>query len=506
MNDLEQDIRELLDEEVRSAPPPHEATATVRRTRRRQGAVIAGGALAAVALVAASLVGLRAIDRADRATFVDQPTVTTSLNGITISHPEGWHVVDPDEAGLNGPEPMPDLPKLVLALSPIGRGELLGCPGMVEGSAAPTFLLTIQEQPLALTGDATRPWPVELEPLQLDANDGTGGGESACYPGWTFQQARWTAAGRTFEATAGLAPDVSDADRDELLEAFASMTLELVENGSAAAVLDQGEIDGETWQLIASRDDAGLTLSLETNDGAAGIGGFVTGTRDLQFGEMVVGNGDGAGLVVFGAVPPGTAEIECPAPAGSRTLDVPDAIDDRFDAFLVFVDVGLEIELHAVDSEGNVIASGRAGSGGSDPTETPVADEVVFRGRTNECFWTLSRTSLGENQELFQLTSRDEESLVQLVADVGDDASPLQLASFRCSVDPGGTLVFGLYTQEVADVRWPTSAPEETGVPECVPTNVPDRFCFFLLDGAGDSGEAIALDANGNEIGRATFP
>ncbi|MGH2671605.1 MAG: hypothetical protein ACRDHC_01355, partial [Actinomycetota bacterium] len=101
MSDLEQDIRELLDEEVRSAPPPHEATAIVRRTRRRQGAVIAGGTLAAVALVAASLVGLRAIDRADRATLVDQPTVTTSLNGITISHPEGWHVVDPDEAGLN---------------------------------------------------------------------------------------------------------------------------------------------------------------------------------------------------------------------------------------------------------------------------------------------------------------------------------------------------------------------------------------------------------------------
>ena len=507
MSDLERDVRQLLEDETRSAPPPHEAGAVVRRTRRRQGAIVAGGALAAVALVAASLVGLRAIDRADRSTFVDQPTVTTSLNGITISHPEGWHVVDPDEAGLNGPEPTPDLPKLVLALAPIGRGELLGCPGMIEGSAAPTFLLTIQEQPLALTGDATQPWPVELEPLDLATNDG---GESACYPGWTFRQARWTAAGRTFEAAVGLAPDVSDADRDELLDAFASMTFEPVENGSAAAVLDEGEIDGETWRLIASRDDAGLTLSLETDDGAAGIGGFVTGTRDLQFGEMIVGSGDGAGLVVFGAVPPGTAEIECPAPAGSRTLDVPDAIDDRFEAFLVFVDVGLEIEIHAVDAEGNVIASGRAGSqgGGSqgnDPTETPVPDEVVFRGRTNECFWTLSRTSLGRDQELLHLTSRDGDPLVQLAVDIGDAAPPLQLASFTCPIDPGGTLVFGLATDEVADIRWPAS-PDEPGVPECSPAEFPARFCFFLLDRAGDSGEAIALDANGNEIGRATFP
>jgi hypothetical protein len=379
MSDVEKDIRELLDEEVRSAPPPHEATATVHRTRRRQGAVIAGGALAAVALVAASLVGLRALDRADRATFLDRPTVTTSLNGITISHPESWHVVDPDEAGLNGPEPTPDLPKLVMALSPMGRGELLGCPGMIEGSAAPTFLLTIQEQPLALTGDAARPWPVELESLDLATNDGTAG-ESACYPGWSFRQATWTAEGRTFEAAVGLAPDLSDADRDALLDAFASMTFEPIENGSAAAVLDEGKIDGEAWQLIASRDNAGLALSLETNDGAAGIGGFVTGTRDLQFGEMVIGSGDGAGLVVFGAVPPGTAEIECPAPAGSRTLDVPDAIDDRFEAFLVFVDVGLEIEIHAVDAEGNVIASGRAGSAGTDPTETPMPGELAVPG------------------------------------------------------------------------------------------------------------------------------
>lgn len=364
MSDLEQDIRELLDEEARSAPPPHEATAAARRTRRRQGAVVAAGALTALALVAASLVGLRAIDRAEDPTFADRPTDTTTLNGISVTHPDVWHLIDPDEAGLNGPEPTPDLPKLVLALSPIGRGELLGCPGMIEGSAAPTFLLTIQEQPLALTGDAARLWPVELEPLDLATNDGTAG-DSACYPGWTFRQARWTAAGRTFEAAVGLAPDVSDADRDELLDAFASMTFEPIENGSAAAVLDEGEIDGESWRLIASRDDAGLALSLETNDGAAGIGGFVTGTRDLQFGEMVVGTGDGAGLVVFGAVPPGTAEIECPAPAGSRTLDVPDAIDDRFEAFLVFVDLGLEIEIHAVDAEGNVIASGRAGATGS---------------------------------------------------------------------------------------------------------------------------------------------
>src|SRR5688572_26715598 len=135
MKDLERDIRELLDEEVRSAPQPHERTTAVRRTRRRQGTVVTGGALVTVALVAASLMGLRAIERADDPTFGDQPTVATNINGVTISHPEGWYAIDPDEAGMNGPDPTPDLPKLILAVAPFDPGQLFACPGMAPGTA-----------------------------------------------------------------------------------------------------------------------------------------------------------------------------------------------------------------------------------------------------------------------------------------------------------------------------------------------------------------------------------
>src|SRR5688500_12700240 len=184
MNDLEREIRELLDEEVRSAPPPHERIGALRRTRLRQGAMIAGGALAAVTLVAGSLAGLRAIDRAERSIFVDQPTVITSVNGITMSHPEGWYVVDPDEAGLNGPNTTPDVPKLILAVAPFDPGELFACPGMAQGTPH-QFLMTVQEEPLALSGGAAAPWPVELEPLEV------GAAESGCYPGWEFLRAGW---------------------------------------------------------------------------------------------------------------------------------------------------------------------------------------------------------------------------------------------------------------------------------------------------------------------------
>lgn len=505
MSDLEQDVRDLLDEEVRSAPPPHERTGALRRTRRRQGTVIAGGALAVVTLVAGSLAGLRLIDRADDPTFGDQPIVTTSHNGITMSHPEGWYVADPDDAGLNGPDPTPDLPKLILAVAPFDPGELFGCPGMAQGTPH-AFLMTIQEEPVALSGASATPWPVELEPLEVDA------AESACYPGWEFLRAGWTTAGRTFEGRVGFAPDVSDADRDALLAAFASITFESNGTVTLSFVVAEGTAAGEDWELVASGTRDGLELSLRGESFGTGIGGFDPSSEQIQMAGQLLGTGSAAERVVFGAVSAEAVRlglqvlgdpVAIPAP---EILDVPDtSLDPDLNVFVFTIRADQTAVVTAFDGSNAQIASGEVGPGAEDSIGTPVADEVVFRGRTNECFWTLARTSLGRDQELLHLTSRDGDPLVQLAVDIGDAAPPLQLASFTCPIDPGGTLVFGLATDEVADIRWPAS-PDEPGVPECSPAEFPARFCFFLLDRAGDSGEAIALDANGNEIGRATFP
>jgi hypothetical protein len=169
---------------------------------------------------------------------------------------------------------------------------------------------------------------------------------------------------------------VTNADRDALFKAFATMTFSPGKSGPAAAVLETGEIGGETWQLVASRDGSGLSLSVEMDDSASGIAGFALDSTDLQFAEIVVGGGDGARNLVFGAMPPGTVAIDCSDPAAVRTFDVPDEIDDRFEAFIVVLDVGLEVELKAVDSEGNVIASGRTGSDRGEPVETPPTAEI----------------------------------------------------------------------------------------------------------------------------------
>lgn len=499
MRNIEDDVRQLLNDEARSAPPPRETGEVIERTRRRQGTVVVAGVLAVVALAAASFVGLRAVVTAERSRPAAEPTVTTTLNGISITHPETWRVIDPDEAGLNGPEATPSLPRLVLAMTPTEPGDVFGCPGLADGPA-PTFLMTVEEQPLALTGDAARQWPVELESLDV------GPSESACYPGWTFSQATWTAGGRTFDARIGFAPESSEGEREAVATAFGTMTFEPVGTvAPAAAVLDMGEIGGETWQLIASRGDGGLELSLETEDAGAGIGGFVIGSPDLQFGELVVGSGDGARLVVFGAVPPGTAKIECPDPVGLRTLDVPDAIDDRFDAFLAVIDVGLEVELHALDADGNVLASGGAGSESNDPVETPPPGDVLFRGRTNECFWTLSGSRLLSDTVELALTSSEGETLVRERMTVNSVAPPLQLASYACDMPPGGVLVFGLASDDVAEIRW-AGVPESGagGAPECIDATIVEGFCLLVED-FPNGGEAIAFDADGNEIGRAGF-
>jgi hypothetical protein len=372
MNDLERELRNALDREAGDAPAPHDVGAAVRRTRRRQVGMIAGSVIAAATLIAIAVVGFGALN--DESGVVVPASTTEEMNGITITFPDGWTLIDPDVAGLNGSDPgdahaMPQLPRLVLALAPFDPGELLACPGMAAGGS-PAFLMTIQEEPRALTGDGARPWPVELEPLDVGTE------ESACYPGWEFLHAGWSAEGRTFEARVGFAPAVTNADRDGLFRAFATMTFSPGKSGPAAAVLETGEIGGETWQLIASRDDSGLSLSVETDDMGSGIHGFAPDSTELQFAEIVVGSGAGARNLVFGAVPPGTAGIDCPHAAAVRTFDVPDEIDDRFEAFIVVLDVGLEAELNAVDADGNVIASGRTGSDRGQPVETPPTVEI----------------------------------------------------------------------------------------------------------------------------------
>lgn len=365
MNDLERDLRELFNEDARRVPTPATAPKGLRRSARRRQAVFGGGvALAGLAVVAGIVAGATTLlsQQTSPEPAALGPTTTGTMNGITISYPQAWALIDPDTAGLNGPGVMSEspLPRIVMALAPSQAQETFVCPGQLGGDEAHPLLMTIQEGPLALDGPASRAWPVELEPL----NDDTTG--PTCYPGWEFLRAGWTESGRTFEARVGFAPEASDEERDALFAAFASMTFEPSEGGVTSVVLAHGTAGGEEWQLIAAREQGELSLDVTGESGGAGFSGFDASSNDIQSSRFAFGSGSDAERVVFGVVPEGVVRMEATTANGSTVsadvLDVPDEIDPDLTAFALVVGPAGPVQLDGFDASGQVVATNNAGA------------------------------------------------------------------------------------------------------------------------------------------------
>ena len=357
MNDLEHDLREVLDEDARRVPTPISAPKGLRRSVRRRQAVVGGvvglSALAVVAGIVAGATTLLPVGSSQPAG--EGPTTTGTLNGITITYPQAWSLIDPDEAGLNGSSMMAEvpLPRIVLALAPTDAGETFGCPGQAGGAA--TFVMTVQEEPLALDGASSQPWPVQLRTMTLDAS------ESACYPGWDFLRAGWSAAGRTFEARVGFAPAATTDERDALSSAFASMSFAASGRGVAAAVLGHGIAGGEPWTLTAQRTEGRLSLSLEAETLGTGASFVSPATSKLQPASTVLGQGSDRQLVTFGAIPIDVVRVEATAADGSvvsaEVFDMPDELDPDSNAFALVAAPG-PVELLGYDASGEVVAQG----------------------------------------------------------------------------------------------------------------------------------------------------
>jgi hypothetical protein len=357
VNDLERDLREALDEDARRVPTPISAPEGLRRSVRRRQAVFVGlMGLAGAAIVAGIVAGATLLPIESGPNPAAQgPTTTGTLNGITITYPQAWSLIDPDEAGLNGSSMMAEvpLPRIMLALAPTDPGETFGCPGRAGGAA--TFLMTVQEEPLAFDGPSSEPWPVELRTMTVDAS------ESACYPNWDFLRAGWTAAGRTFEARVGFAPAATTDERNAVLAAFASMSFAASSDGLTAATITTGTAGGQEWWLIATRQSDGLNLTLQGESSASGTGGFDRSPQDLQVSSHAFGDGADRELVVFGVVPEGAVRVEASSSDGSVTstdvLDVPNEIDPDLNAFVLVVAPG-PLKLLGYDASGEVVAHG----------------------------------------------------------------------------------------------------------------------------------------------------
>ena len=358
MNDLGRDLRALLEEKGAGAGVPMPDARLLRRARRRQLGTLLGGVVVAAAIVGASIVGVSALRSSDGAT-PGEPNrlVDTNVYGITITHPDGWYVVDPVEAGIEPPSE--DLPRLVLWVSDTEpTPDTFACPGLGD-RAGDGFVLTLQQTPLALTGEAARKWPVELSPMDV------GTSASPCYPGWVFMRASWTSAGRTLEARVGIGAEVSEADRAALLATFASLRIAPTEIAPDAVVIASGTAGGEDWELVAEDARDGLGLTLQWPSGGVGIGGMAGVDDDLQFESRILGPDADHAVVVFGSTRAPIARVEA-VPGGGRAMvavgviDVPDRIGGKLDAFVLTYEPepgDPSAILNAYDPAGDLVAT-----------------------------------------------------------------------------------------------------------------------------------------------------
>jgi hypothetical protein len=228
--------------------------------------------------------------------------------------------------------------------------------------------MTVQEEPLALDGPAAAPWPVQLEPMDV------GSEESACYPGWEFRRAGWTASGRSFEARVGLGPESSGEDREALFAAFDSMTFAETGEAPASVIIASGVIGGEDYQLVASSGPEGLVLGLQGQSFGFGSGGAPV-SEALQMFTHEVGGVD----LVFGAVPADAVRVVRTGGFSAQTeyaiIDVPDEIDPGANAFLAVGGEGDTFEVF--DAEGNAVAHGSLGAEEAQPP-APLGDRRHF--------------------------------------------------------------------------------------------------------------------------------
>jgi hypothetical protein len=316
MNNLDNDIREMFRRrEADLAPGINVPPNLARRTRGRQVGTAVGSIGLVVALVAGTVVGVRSLsgdDDTPRLGGIGQPQ-TTTINGITITYPQTWFAADPADVGLEPAGAARTLPSLMLVLTSEdpGTSGALACPGLADGSQK-HLLMTIQETPLALTGEGAAPWPVRLQPLNVGADSG----DNACYPDWEFLRSAWTDAGRSFEARLGIGREVSEADRTALMDAYESMSFT---KGSPVqsnrAVVGSGTaFESVTWSLTVDRDTGEYCLDVQT--ASTGFGTCAAGEASTSDPQVSIVNASPDGAFAVGTVPGDVFAVILQTPGG----------------------------------------------------------------------------------------------------------------------------------------------------------------------------------------------
>ncbi|MET0801057.1 MAG: hypothetical protein ABWZ53_07815 [Actinomycetota bacterium] len=403
MNDVERDLRELLERKAGSvgtvAPGLPE---TVRkRGRLRQLATATIGAFTVAAIALASFAGLQAIDQArpivpepggPRTTEYETFERTATIENLTITSPSDWYLVNqwPLGAAL-ATTGASDSGSCEVTLAP-GKTSSngTGCSdgSVVPGTVAPMLvpILSLSNDDLGLgtsacafgafdVPDDTAILEILIDGALVDAQEA---GDAVRLPAWpaSFEgtsvedgpcgrghYARFQAGRYPFVAWAGFGPRVTEEDRRTLFRAFGSMdisnwTIRAPLSRDPAYVIAGGENAAGPWRLELRPSDRGgpdANVLLELVSAEGGI----QGTGDFTVPEETPIEFTG-GDPVFGAVTTDAAGVELrleegTPPIPATIMPMPPSLAGTFDVFFASNASDVPATAVALDADGDVI-------------------------------------------------------------------------------------------------------------------------------------------------------
>jgi hypothetical protein len=311
VNDLERELRELLETKSRDAAiDPRPARKVVKRARRRQFRTVLTGIVGVAAVVVASIVGVQAIVEVDpiRPRPAEPPVLPDAREGFrpavlpfaSVTYPKGWSLVafgeGPRVLQLTNFDPeftTPCVSPGVQALPPLGA------------------VLLIERLPQSDASLAT--WPVSLFEPDAAADWDCRGAQEETFGEPDQYRVSWREGSTAFVARAAVGPLAPREVRQLLSDAFTSLAVVDGDQpqtedflGAANLVLDATTTPLGPVTLYAYTDDfeggsSWVGVAGPTESGLSG--GAQIGREIPEADENVTMNLESWGGVVWGTVP-----------------------------------------------------------------------------------------------------------------------------------------------------------------------------------------------------------
>lgn len=342
MNDLERELRELLDERSReSRVGMRPAPKVLRRARRRQVWTVLGTVATVVAVVGGSIAGVSALVGEEREPIVTTPgstqTRTSTVYGVTITYPEDWYLVQLSER-------IDETRKALFQITNFDPGEVdWFCPTPAGSFPDDGVILYLEEVGGFEDTVGYLDWPVDLAPLP--DGDGTG-----CTP--TGSRSIWTEGGRVFQA---FLHGNGDAYARLSLDVFGSMRFG-EDGGDHVGGLEPRYVlaSVDAWNLTVNTSSTGpeIGFSHGTDGSSLGAAPLPEGRHLTSLTEQPTGDR----LYVWGLASASVDHLvftPASGPGAAEVVDIPPSFDAPYRAFVAWGPPAQEWTLTAFDASGD---------------------------------------------------------------------------------------------------------------------------------------------------------